>query len=420
MRGPVGQNEVCTVRKIPILGRLLIHLLRIGNLRSLIARFSGAQVWQLCLGVLLLGDLAACSIPVKRTGPFNHALDYVPWSAIDGQVNAPPAFQLKPGMRVTFNAYSAYQLGEAFAVPLPAGYQYVVPTSPLGPADYFFLSYVLTAGHALEFKNLPGCPALKIGNRIGLNVLDLCIDPVQELDNRQGRVPQIAAAMLQSLALYIMHIDSPTGAPDSAGLLKAWFTSVDQRWLGNPNPSDCVGPWQRIAAQAPFGKGDTNVELDLFDWSTPAFTEDPFLDCGNYSLNRWYQGGAGAEAISQARGYVTVEIPVHIVSDAATHHIPMYWSYADLEQALSAYATGAPTHTIKGFRRNKEYLPDPSAVSNNPVLKQDLIGDRDYFTVWFSNMGRSYGAQRNFAAEEKDKAEFLVAPGDVIYIQQAH
>jgi hypothetical protein len=381
-------------------------------------RSLGARAWRPCLLALLLGDLAACSLPVKQTAPFNHALNYVPWSELSNSANVPAPFPLQPGMRLSFNAYTGSQLGEAFAVPIPTGYQYDVPSSPLGPADYFFLSYILTAGHiGTAGPNLPGCLAVNIANRITLGAKDHCIDPVQELDNRRAAIPQIAAAMLQSLLLYVVHKDLPTGTPDSAALLKAWTVNVDPDWLGNPNPGDCAGPWQRIAAQAPLGTGNRNVELDLYDWSTPAFTEDPFLDCPNYSANRWYQDD---DSVARARGYVTVEIPVHIVGDGATRHVPLYWSYAELEQALSDYTTGAPTYTVKGFRRNVNYLPDVSAVSDKPATKEELTGERGYFTVWFSGTGGAYGAKRYFNATEKDKAAFLVAAGDVIYLKRTH
>jgi len=409
--------------------------------------------------VLILAS--GCIRRVDNARPFNEKLGYVPWQQlVPGNVNlayteagkrpsqgrqdrlrspavnasglviapastqkGPPAAKVErqltpdaagqelrfvPGMQITFFSFPSPERGQASSVPGLAEYRWLVPNEHLNTGDYLFLSYIFTAGRLPYVGNLPGC-----FDDHGTKVRDDCIDPVAEFNKSVTR-PTLAADILHSLGLSVLHADPLHSEQGSAAIVREWMTRVSGKDFDQPTP--CGEPWQIVSAHTPFGLSDgtgpTDVELRFYDWNTAASNDDPFPACDDYGSNMWYQGNYSS--VFRERGYVTVEVPIRIHRDTEDRQVPVYWSYQDLENSLSDYHNGFCDYRIRGFRRNIEYLP-PSFPKPN-----EFAGAEKYFTVWFGyTSAHHYGAHRIFRAGDMKK-DLLVAPGDIVYISRRH
>src|ERR1017187_1404531 len=181
--------------------------------------------------------------PVNKPYGLNHSLGYLPWTQLLdgiadwdrgfigdqclGQNESPTnTIRLIPGMKLVVDDSSVLTVGANLNMPGISRYEWIVPADNFGPADYFFLSYLLMS--CLPDPAPDGKPQDLVA-KMWATAAQLAANggnPAQQLSDLLVKV------FLPSLQMVHVRAGEWSGAPGTASRVREWLTQPSEADLG--------------------------------------------------------------------------------------------------------------------------------------------------------------------------------------------
>jgi hypothetical protein len=347
---------------------------------------------------------------------FNSGLSYIPFGQqIDAERcgaagTLAGAVSLVPGMRLQINQISlmgdstkitdtadpgapSFPSQHIVQAPTVSHFDWVKPegSSPLSRDDYFFLSYLITAGFPLK---------------------------------KSATATYSPSDLLKTL-------DDKDTAREALDSVRVFYTSSSSNQKLNLASAswvkDLMNPTNSTASDKPEYLGLTFAaqEVVLFQsWDNAKYSSNP-LDAneGNHGQSILFKRDY---RIYTGHSLATVDVPVRLNTETISRFVPAYWSIRDLETAYNV--------AIVGVRRNIAFLTEEFKKKYLvPVPDEKELSANGYFTLWFqqpswsetkqSNLWGARGyialpkvAKGNTLVLDETKKEMLLAPGDVLIV----
>lgn len=367
------------------------------------------------------------SQPVNKSYGLNHSLGYLPWTQLlDGitewdrgfirdrciSLNESPANTIKliRGMKLVVEDSSVIAQGRNLNVPGIARYEWVVPSDSFGPADYFFLSYLLMS---CQPDPSPDGKPQDLVEKMWATAAQWAAKP--------GSLSQQLSDLLMKTfipSLQMVHVRAGewSEAAGTASRVREWLTQPSAIDLGPAYLKSPFNPIQTLQAQIPIdmGGGVQNVGISAFRTGSAFFLDNVPAPPGPLPPpNAWFNN---IKNINLRRQRLELFIPVRASqsipgASSGWQYVPVHWSIADFEKDVGIKTSGIRRRpNLIGCVKDQGKLDiDParlvstldgragiSFVSSDPVGAQDIV----------------YIKQEDFAL----KNELLLAPGDVIIV----
>jgi hypothetical protein len=365
--------------------------------------------------------------PVNKPYGLNHSLGYLPWTQLlDGLAewdrgfirdqcigqNESPAntIRLIPGMKLVVDDSSVLTLGANRNIPGIARYEWIVPADSFGPADYFFLSYLLMS------CQLDPSPDGKPQDLVA----KMWATAAQLATNSGNLAQQLSDLLVKTFlpSLQMVHVRAGewSGAPGTASRVREWLTQPSAADLGPTVYKSPFNPTQTLQAQIPIdtGGGVQNVGISAFRSGSAFFLDSvPAPPGPQPPPNAWY---TNIKNINFRRQRLEVHIPVRASqsipgASSGWHYVPVHWSIADFEKDIGIKTSG--------IRRRPDLISCVKDQGKLDIDRTRLVSTLDGRAGISFVSADPLGALDIVYIQQQDAAlknDLLLAPGDVVIV----